>query len=177
MDKLPLFVISGALGVGKTSAANELISRNNSKYIVLSGAMCNIMTFPEFMASTRKTWVDICISVSEQTGRSVVFYDDLYPDTFDGIDPDIRSRMHYIALVCDNDTLRLRVEEKLGDKAHKRISNIDKTHFEMAELRNHVYLGNTKYQYPGMERLDTTDMTVKEVADRLDEWICKRIVL
>lgn len=122
-----LFIVSGAMGVGKSTIAKILMARKSDTYIILKGDLCNVMAFPEVISECRKTWVDICLDISDQTSRAVVFYVDAYPDCFCGIDEEIHKRMHFVSLVCDEEELKRRIEGKYREASHQRISNIDKT--------------------------------------------------
>lgn len=168
-----LFIVSGAMGVGKSTIAKILMARKSDTYIILKGDLCNVMAFPEVISECRKTWVDICLDISDQTSRAVVFYVDAYPDCFCGIDEEIRKRMHFVSLVCDEEELKRRIEGKYREASHQRISNIDKTWLEQSLIRNQVYFGRTKYQYPEMERIDTTDLNAEQSADLLDQWMTR----
>lgn len=168
-----LFIVSGAMGVGKSTIAKILMARKSDTYIILKGDLCNVMAFPEVISECRKTWVDICLDISDQTSRAVVFYVDAYPDCFCGIDEEIRKRMHFVSLVCDEEELKRRIEGKYREASHQRISNIDKTWLEQSLIRNQVYSGRTKYQYPEMERIDTTDLNAEQSADLLDQWMTR----
>lgn len=168
-----LFIVSGAMGVGKSTIAKILMARKSDTYIILKGDLCNVMAFPEVISECRKTWVDICLDISDQTSRAVVFYVDAYPDCFCGIDEEIHKRMHFVSLVCDEEELKRRIEGKYREASHQRISNIDKTWLEQSLIRNQVYSGRTKYQYPEMERIDTTDLNAEQSADLLDQWMTR----
>lgn len=169
----PLFIVSGAMGVGKSTIAKILMARKSDTYIILKGDLCNVMAFPEVISECRKTWVDICLDISDQTSRAVVFYVDAYPDCFCGIDEEIHKRMHFVSLVCDEEELKRRIEGKYREASHQRISNINKTWLEQSLIRNQVYSGRTKYQYPEMERIDTTDLNAEQSADLLDQWMTR----
>lgn len=168
-----LFIVSGAMGVGKSTIAKILMARKSDTYIILKGDLCNVMAFPEVISECRKTWVDICLDISDQTSRAVVFYVDAYPECFCGIDEEIHKRMHFVSLVCDEEELKRRIEGKYREASHQRISNIDKTWLEQSLIRNQVYSGRTKYQYPEMERIDTTDLNAEQSADLLDQWMTR----
>ncbi len=175
--KMPIiFVVSGAFCVGKTTVSKILIERNYGNYIVLNGSLCSIMTFPGVISGCRKTWVDICCCIAAQTNLPVVFYDDLYPDAFDGIEKEKHDLMRFVALVCDKENMRNRVEKKLGDSANDILSkNQGLTKLDLALLRNEVYRGKTAYQYPQMDIIDTTDQTPQESADALHRWILMKM--
>ena len=77
--KMPLFIISGASGVGKSEILKVLAKKENV-YIVLDGdEFCNVYTAPVYF---KKVWLDICHSVSLQTDKPVVFCAAMTPDGF-----------------------------------------------------------------------------------------------
>ena len=172
---IPLIVVCGAMGVGKSTIANILINRKSDRYIILKGDLCNVMTFPEVLSECRKTWVDICFDISGQTNRAVVFYTDLYPDCFCGIEEKKQKRIHFASIVCDEDELKRRIKSKCGEVSHQRIPNIDKIWLEQSLIRNRVYSGHTEYQYPEMECIDTTHLNAEQSANLLDQWITQML--
>ena len=176
MKQQPILVVTGAPCVGKSTLADALLARGNEKYVILNGELCNVFAWPGELSRCRKDWVKLCVSLSGQIDRAVVFYLDSMPDLFDGIDEQIRSRMSFAALVCDEVVLLHRAKEKLGDAAQKKIFADGTTNLEYIAVRNRAYRGEIDgCAYPEMERLDTTGQTVAESADLLERWILDRI--
>lgn len=177
LDNLPLFVIFGAMGAGKSTVAEILRKRKSDRYVVLNGCLCNVPTLPGVISECRRFWVDMCFDISRQTDRSVVFYEDLFQDCFDGIEKEKRDRMRFAALVCDEEVLKRRADSKLGDKAHKpAATNGPQTLTDISLIRNTINWGkNTDYPQPPMERFDTTVCSPEETADAVEQWILREI--
>ena len=127
------------------------------------------------LSACRKKWIGICEDISRQTNRAVVFYGDLTPDIFSGADEEYRKRLRYVSVVCDDDELVHRMEEKYGEKAQEKIRNIDMTYTQTALVRNHVYQG--KISYPGImpESIDTTGLDAEQSAGLVDRWIIRAL--
>lgn len=172
-ESMPVFVVCGALGVGKSTISQILIARKSDKYIILKGDLCNFMAFPEVLSDCRKAWVDVCFDVANQTNRAVVFYADLYPDAFCAIDKEKYKHMYFASLVCDDEELKKRIESRHGEASNQKMPGTDGTWCDMSLLRNQVYSGRTKYQYPEMDRLETTGLSAEQSADLLDQWITR----
>ncbi len=172
----PIIVVSGAMGVGKSTIAKTLVTRQSDKYTIIDGNLCNIVTFPNKISEYRKTWVDICFDIANQTNRAVVFYVDIYPDCFCEIDKTKYKDMYFVSIVCNDEELKARIESKYGDAAHEKIPNIDKSWYDMSMLRNQVYSGHTKYQYPMMDVLDTSGLNIEQSADLLDRYITQILI-
>ena len=58
-----LFIVSGAMGGGKSTIAKILMARKSDTYIILKGDLCNVMAFPEVISECRKKWVDMCLDI------------------------------------------------------------------------------------------------------------------
>ena len=170
-----IIVVSGAEGVGITTIMETLKARHSDRYVILSGDLCDFFAIPEVLSACRKKWIGICADISRQTNRAVVFYGDLTPDIFSGADEEYRKRLRYVSVVCDDDELVHRMEEKYGEKAHEKIRNIDMTYTQTALVRNHVYQG--KISYPGImpESIDTTGLDAEQSAGLVDRWIIRAL--
>ena len=171
-DNLPLFVVLGATCTGKSSAMEILRKRGSDRYVVMNGELCNVPAFPEVISECRQSWIEVCFDVMHQTGRSVVFYTDLYPDCFDEIEKDKHDRMRFAAFVCKEDVLRKRLESKFGDQANELIgADGTQTYMDLALTRNRIYEGNTSYSLPDIKRFDTTSFSPEQTADYIEQWI------
>ena len=170
-----IIVVSGAEGVGITTIMETLKARHGDRYVILSGDLCNFVAFPEVLSACRKMWIGICADISRQTNRAVIIYGDLTPDIFSGADEEYRKCMRYVSVVCDDDELVHRMEEKYGEKAHEKIRNIDMTYAQMALVRNHVYQGKISYPAIMPESIDTTGLDAERSAELVDRWIIRTL--
>ena len=162
--KKPLFIISGAWGIGKSTISEKLCGKGK-KYIVLDGSeFCN---FYHDTAYYRKLWSDLCYSISSQLCLPIVFYASLTPDNLEHIDENIFSEIHYIYIVSDEETLRNRMKSK---------KNKYENWMEGSVLFNTWLINNAESTIHKMHLLDTTAMTAEEAANIVDKWILERIV-
>ena len=168
--KMPLFIITGASGAGKSTVAERLFEKEY-KYIVLESDLLwnNIYNTPEDdYAEYRKLWLRICANIS-QVGMPVVLCGCATPEQFE-IHGEIRafSEIYYIAVVCDEETLvsRMKYGRKIQDENWIN-SSLDFNNW----LRN-----NAECAKPEIYLLDTTGMTAEQAADIADKWICARIL-
>ena len=174
MKKMPLFYLCGTEGVGKSSIAKELIARNNDTYVVLSGEISNEPASPEQIGAVKRMWNDICFDFSKQSGRSVILYNDSYiTDT--GLTEEQLDDTHFITLFCEESVLRQRFCKKWGDDANKKVGS-NMTLLDLAIIRNKYYKEYYEEQnYKNMVLIDTTNMTVSEVAKQVFAYVQKQI--
>ena len=114
--KLPLFIVSGASGVGKTSAC-EILFQKESRYIVMESDLLwrDFFDTPEDnYREFRETWMRVCASIS-QIGLPVVLCGCGLPEQFEECEARAYfSEVHYAAVVCEETSLRRRMREGRG---------------------------------------------------------------
>ena len=167
--KMPLFIITGASGVGK-STISRLLFEKEDKYIVLESDLLwnDIYNTPENdYAYYRKLWLRMCSNIS-QIGIPVVLCGCAVPNQFESHDErKYFSEIHYIAIVSDDETLvlRMRNSRKIQDENWiKRSIDFNKWLLENADKTS-----------PRIELLDYSNITSEEAAEKVDIWICERI--
>lgn len=164
-----LFILSGASGVGKSTAAQILFQREED-YIVMESDLlwCSYYDTPQDgYRQYRETWMRLCAAIS-QCGRPVVLCGCGTPEQFEGCEARrLFSTIHYIAVVAGPDVLeeRLRKGRGIGDEGWIK-SSLDFNRW--LRLRG----GQTS---PAMELVDNTDLTAEETAERIDRLIRERI--
>lgn len=163
---LPLFILTGCSGVGKTTTAQELLQRETD-YIVMDADMFG------FMGEDYQARAEQLLSFSKnimQSGKPLMWtmagalemLDRTYNRRFY---PDI----HYLALVCDQDSLQKRMRE--GRKIENEVwIQASVNHNEY--LKNHDVIDDVTY-----EKYDITGKSVEEVADYVDNWVNKKLKL
>jgi hypothetical protein len=120
---LPMFVITGASGAGKTTVGNELLGQITDP-VVLD---CDILWSKEMdtpedgYARFRSTWLSLAINV-HQSGRSTLLIGSGTPEGYESrperayVGP-----IHWMALVCDDDALETRLRERPAwARGHRR---------------------------------------------------------
>ena len=166
--KMPLFIVSGASGVGKTSACELLFLREN-RYIVMESDLLwrDVFDTPEDnYREYRETWMHVCAGIS-QIGLPVVLCGCGLPEQFEVCAArELFTDIHYIAVVCEQKELERRMREgrEITDEAWLESSR----HFN-EWLKRHA--GET---VPAMELLDNTCLSVEQTAERIDAWIMGR---
>ena len=177
--KLPLFIITGASGVGK-SALLKVLFENEKKYIALEGDLLwneEIYNTPDdgYM-SYRKLWLNMCSNIS-QIGMPVVLCGcNAVPEQFEKLaERQAFSEIHYIANVCDEETLVSRIKARMKDE--RNIHDIhDESWIKGSVDFNNWLIDNAETTSPKIYLLDTTKMTPEEAANIVDKWILERIV-
>ena len=178
--KLPLFIITGASCVGKSTLLKVLFENEKKKYIALEGDLLwnEIYYTPDdgYM-SYRKLWLNMCSNIVSQIGMPVVWCGcNAIPEQFEKLaERQAFSEIHYIANVCDEETLVSRVKERL---VYER--NIYDIHDEESWIKgsvdfNNWLINNAETTSPKIYLLDTTKMTPEEAANIADKWILERI--
>jgi hypothetical protein len=164
---LPLFILSGCSGVGKTTTGIELMQRQNDVVVLDADIFCSVQN-----ASTEDDYrkrVDTIESLSRnisQSGKPVLWTMagnlDMLPKSyntrfFDGI--------YCLVLTVDEDALRDRM---INGRGITDSGWIEGSVGYNQYLRTHNTLGELSY-----ETLDITNKTPAEVADAVIEWYKK----
>ena len=179
--KLPLFYITGTSGVGKSTLLKVLSEKDDKNYIVLEGDLLwnEVYDTPDdgYM-SYRKLWLNMCNNITQQSGMPVVLCGcNVLPEQFEKLaERQTFSEIHYMALVCDEETLASRIKTRM--KARMKIDeNINEESWIKDALDDNKWLiNNAETTNPKMRLLDTTAMTPEETASIANKWILERIV-
>lgn len=166
--RLPLFVVSGASGSGKSTVGLALVPLMQEAVVMES----DILWRPEFATpqdgyrSYRNLWLRVAKNIG-QGGRPVVLVGSAVPDQFETcVERRYFSEIHYLALVCEDDIL----EERLRARPTWRRSGTPEVLAEMRRfngwLRSHAETTN-----PPMSVLDTSHLTIPDSAAETLAWI------
>lgn len=167
--RLPLFVVTGASGAGKTATCLGLTSRLATECVVLES---DILWGPEFDTSGdngrryRDLWLRMAKNIS-QAGRPVVLCGTSVPAQFeDSLERRYFAAVHYLALVCDDPALARRLRAR---PAWRRSSGPE---FVERMLQFNRWLKeNAAQTVPPMTLLDTTDLAVEDTVERAARWV------
>ena len=173
--RLPLFVITGASGVGKSTTCLRLAAQAND-FVVMDS---DILWCPEFnqpatdYRNYREIWLRVCKNIS-QAGKPVALFGSSVPEQFEQcIERRYFSDIHYLALVCTDEVLESRLRSR---PEWRRCSDEE-------YIRNHVAFNrwlkeNARTTQPSMTLLDTSEITVDESVERVEDWIrdCHELV-
>jgi len=165
---LPLFIITGASGTGKTTLTSKIALMDEKPDLVYLDS--DMLLIGEFTSSGwqeyRNIWLWVCFNIS-QSGRPVALFGSASPPDFENA---LRRRyfsaIHYLALTCDSDTL----EQRLVQRPEWRKSSSPefvKSHLEW----NQWFIDNASTANPPHSILDTTDKTLHETIMELFAWI------
>ena len=171
---LPLLLVSGASGTGKSSVCNALLGRVTGA-VLLDG---DILWRPAFNAPEDdyrdffETWLRMAKNIG-QSGRPVVLFGAGMgvPENIERcVERRYFSAVHYLALTCDDDALadRLRARPRWRDSS------------DTAYLREHIAFNRWFREAgptldPPITLLDTTHSTQEETAAQVAVWIEKAV--
>jgi adenylate kinase family enzyme/DNA-directed RNA polymerase subunit RPC12/RpoP len=166
--KLPLFIITGASGAGKSTICLEL-SRTVSQVIVMESDMLWRSEFnhPENnYREYRELWLRVCKNIS-QGGTPVVLCGSAVPEQFEQcIERRYFSNLHYLAVVCEDEALAERL------KARPTYRNCGDDEFIKSHLQfNNWFKSNHDKVTPSITLLDTTKDSVEESIKKINRWI------
>jgi hypothetical protein len=168
----PLMIVSGASGTGKTTVCQSLLGRLSQAILLDS----DIIWRPEFNTPESKyrsffeTWLRISKNIS-QSGRPVTLFGAGVgvPENIEScVERRYFSQVHYLALVCSDDTLR----DRLLSRPAWRLSNAPSYITEQVRF-NHWF--KQYIEQPPITLLDTTNSTINETSAQVAAWINGRI--
>lgn len=166
---MPLFILTGCSGVGKTTTAQELLQRDLDFLVMDADILYNIM--PHDTEEDYRNWVEQILSLSKnivQGGKPILwtmagaleYFEKTYNRRF-------FTEIHYLALVCDFEALEKRMREGRQITDSNWInSSID---YNRWFIENGTLSGH---------RIDTYDITGKsasEVADYVTQWVTEML--
>lgn len=169
---LPLFALTGASGSGKTAVCLEL-SRTLSECVCLESDIlwCSELASPEDdYRSYRDLWLRMCKNIS-QAGRPVLLCGSATPDQFESC-PERRylGEIHHLALVCDDDTLVRRLEERPSWRNSSAPQFIQDMRAFNQWFKDHAALTD-----PPIALLDTSHATLCETACQVRGWVLSHL--
>lgn len=172
--KLPLLIVSGASGAGKTAVYQSLLGKIN-EVVMLEG---DLIWRPEFDKPEThyreffETWVKICRDIS-QSGRPVVMFN-AGMGVPENIEPcegrEYFSQVRYMALVCGDNILA----ERLRQRPERRTCGDPEYIKEQIEFNQWLKNEGPKVD-PPVELIDNTNITLEETAKQVASWIRSRI--
>lgn len=171
-NRSPLFVLTGASGVGKTTACLALAARAKD-FVVMES---DILWRDEFKKSTtdysdyRETWLRVCKNIS-QAGKPVVLCGAGVPDQFERcIERRYFSILHYLALICDDEILVSRLRNRPAWRGSSKVEYIDE-HIAF----NRWLINNAQRTQPPMDLLNTSEITVSETVAAVEQWLRRHL--
>jgi 2-phosphoglycerate kinase len=166
--RLPLFVITGASGVGKSSTCLALAAKTKDFVVIDS----DILWRSEFdqpdtdYRNYREMWLRVCKNIS-QAGKPVILCGASLPEQFEEcIERRYFSVIHYLAMVCSDEALESRLRSRPAWRNSSEEEYI-KTHLAF----NRWLKENASITQPPMSLRDTSEITVDESVERVEEWL------
>jgi hypothetical protein len=166
--RLPLFVLTGASGVGKTTACLELAKRTKN-FVAMDS---DILWREEFdrpatnYREYREMWLRVCKNIS-QAGKPVVLCGAAVPDQFEScIERRYFSKIYYLALVCDDEGLAEHLMNRPSWRGSSTEQRIDEQLAFNRWLKQHG-----AHTQPPMSLLDTTKLTIEETVTGILDWV------
>ena len=171
--RLPLFILTGASGVGKTTVCLALAAKLK-EFVVMES---DILWRDEFnqpatdYRNYRETWLRVCKNIS-QAGKPVVLCGAGVPAQFEQcIERRYFSNLHYLALVCDDETLTSRLRNRPAWRGSFKNEYIEE-HIKF----NRWLIDNAQDTQPPMTVLNTSEITVGESVATVERWILSHLI-
>ncbi len=171
--QLPLLLVVGASGTGKSAVCQKLLGRL-TEAVLLEG---DLLWRAEFNQPQKKyctfheTWLRLCKSIS-QSGRSVVLFSSgAIPENIEPCqERRYFSAVHYLGLVCDDEDLVQRLRQRPGWRQSSRQETIEK------QVKfNQWFKENAAKTSPAIDLLDTSSVSVEESAQQVALWIRTKV--
>jgi adenylate kinase family enzyme len=168
---LPLWVVSGASGSGKSTICSQLIGQLD-QFVVLESDILWQESFnhPETNYRTYfETWLRMCKNIA-QSCRPVVLFGTGFgvPDNLEKcIERRYFSKIYYMALTCSEDALT----ERLQTRPKWRNSH-QRTFLDEQKRFNQWFLNYNKNNLqPTIHLLDTTQASFQKTSNEVKSWI------
>lgn len=166
--RLPLFILTGASGTGKTTICLKLAEKTKTVVVLES----DILWRAEFdqpetdYRDYRETWLRLCKSIA-QAGKPVVLCGAGVPAQFERcVERRYFSEIYYLALTCDGAMLAERLKNRPAWRNSGTEENI-RQHVEFNKwLKNNARTAN-----PPFDLLDTTNLSIEKSVEAVGQWI------
>lgn len=169
INKQPLFIITGASCVGKSTVCEQLF-KNEKDYIVMESDLLwqDVYNTPEDgYCEYRQLWMRVCANIS-QIGLPVVLCGCSVPSQYEQHSTrELFTEVHYLAVICDDAALEQRMRNGRG---------VSDENWIKSSLDFNCWLKeNADKTEPRITLLDTTNKTPSEAAAIADRWIKEAI--
>jgi adenylate kinase family enzyme len=170
--RLPLFILTGASGVGKTTACLGLAAKA-TEFVVMDS---DILWRDEFnqpatdYRNYRETWLRVCKNIS-QAGKPVILCGAGVPAQFEQcVERRYFSNLHYLALVCEDETLASRLRNRPRWRGSSTSDYIEE-HIKF----NRWLIANGQNMQPPIALLNTSEITVNQSVEAVERWILSHL--
>ncbi len=168
-NKQPLFIITGASCVGKSTLCNELFI-NEKEYIVMESDLLwnNIYNTPDNdYYEYNRLWLRVCANIS-QIGKPVVLCGCRIPKQLENLpERELFTNIYYLAVVCDDEILINRMREGRGVSDENWINNsVD---------FNRWLKRQSKEAMSCITLIDNSNTSPAQAAKIADDWIMEKL--
>lgn len=170
--QLPLLIVSGASGTGKSTVCRHLLGRVTQAVLLDA----DILWRPEFNTPATnyrdffETWLRVCKNIA-QSGRPVVLFGAGVgqPENIENrIERRYFSTINYLALVCSDETLSERLRQRPIWRGTRELMYIED------QLRFNRWFKAYDRQ-PVIKLVDTTNALLDETAQHIASWIYENV--
>jgi hypothetical protein len=159
--RLPLFQVTGASGSGKSRVCRDLPAALRECVVLDQDILLSGLPWEQH----RRNWLRVAMNI-HQGGRSVVFVATQLPEHYESL-PERAwfSDIHYLALICD--------EQTLGERLRRRPSwrGVTDEWIEEMQAFNQWLKNNAGPTSPPMALLDTTESDPAETVVAVAHWV------
>ena len=169
--RLPLFVLTGASGVGKTATCLKLTARTTNFVVMESDILWrNEFNQPDTAyRDYREMWLRVCKNIS-QAGKPVILCGAGIPAQFEEcVERRYFSDIHYLALVCDDEVLASRLRSRPAWRG------VSAEYIEIHVEFNRWLKANAQTTQPPMTLLDTSEITVDKTVEQVEQWVSQHL--
>ena len=170
--QLPLFIITGASGAGKSSVCRDLSNSFFDAIAIESDIFWrNEFNHPE---NDYRDFRELCLRLSKnisQAGKPVVLCGSAVPSQFEAcIERRYFSEIHYLALTCDDNLLKERLKKR---PTYRNCSSDEfiETHIQF----NNWFKQNAEKSIPQITLLDTSHDGTATSVEKTIKWISERL--
>ncbi len=165
--QLPLFILTGASGTGKSTTCLALVSKMKDIVVMES----DILWRKELeqpgadLHKYNETWLRVCKNIS-QSGKPVVMCGGGSPNQIEVcIERRYFLETYYLALICDDEILASRLQNRPGWRG------FTDEHIKEHISYNRWFINNAQKTKPPITLLDTSRITVHESVEEVARWI------
>jgi 2-phosphoglycerate kinase len=172
---MPLFIVAGASGTGKSTVLKELLGKMDNVILIES----DIIWQEEFNKPENnyrkffETWLRLAKNIS-QAGRPVVLFGAGLgvPENIElCIERRYFSKIFYLSLYCLDNELENRLMER-----PKWRNCYSKEFIEKQKEFNNWFIQYGKEKTPGIDLIDTTNIKLEESVEKVRNWINEKYI-
>ncbi len=165
--QLPLFILSGASGTGKSTICRTLAGYTKEVVVMESDILWRReLEQPKAdLRKYRETWLRVCKNIS-QSGKPVILCGSEIPANLEGcVERRYFSEIYYLALICEDDILDSRLRSRPTWRGFT--DELINEHISF----NRWFKSNAYKTNPPITLLDTSNLTIDKSVEEVARWI------